>query len=282
MGLSEEAEDMFRLALACNERKLGVGHPATVSIVSKIGVLLSDQGDWEQSEVFHRRALEACLANFGRQHPKTLDEAHFLGVLVLRREEIVEAEELLRWAYGGREALYPGLLHPSTMDSAHHLALLVQRQAQWRYDPLCPARLEETERLLRTALQGRDAAPSIGPEHDDAVETAMRLAIFLFDEHRVLEAEGLWRRVYVARRRVKGVAALETADAAYNLAIILQQRKRFAEAAEVMRVAVGGFEAAYGRQGPRPDWVTEEEDVEHPTLEDARKVLGNCESMALK
>jgi len=282
MGLSEEAEDMFRLALACNERKLGYNHPATVSIVSRIGTLLSDQQDWEQSEVYHRRALEACILNYGREHPKTLDEAHLLGVLVLRREDIVEAEMLLRWAYTGRDALFPGVLHPDTMDSAHHLALLVQRQAQWRYHPLCGARLEETERLLRMALRGRDEAPSIGPEHDNSIETAMRLAVFLFDEHRTIEAEDLWRRVYKSRRRVKGDLSKETAEAAYNLGIILQQRKKFVEASEVMHVCVKGYEAVYGRQGERPEWVLEDEERLHPVLDDALKVLANCESMALK
>ena len=279
MGLSEEAEDMFRLALACNERKLGYSHPGTISIVSRIGMLLSDQQDWEQSELFHRRALEACVQNFGREHTKTLDEAHFLGVLVLRREEIVEAEMLLRWAYNGRETLFPGVFHPQTMDSAHYLGLLVQRQAQLRYHPLCAQRLEETERLLRTALKGRDRAPSLGPEHDNSIETAMRLAIFLFDEHRMVEAEELWRRVFISRRKSKGVKHIETAEAAYNLGIILQLVRRFPEASEIMSVAVEGYQAIYGSQD-RPAWVSEEEDKVHPVLEDAIKVLRNCETMS--
>lgn len=252
-----------------------------MSIVSKIGVLLSDQGDYEQSEVFHRRALTDCIANYGREHGKTLDEAHFLGVLVLRREEVEEAEDLLRWAFTGRQALYggPTVLHPATMNSAHYLALLVQRQSLWRYDPRYAARLQETEFLLRLALRGRDAAPSLGPMHNDSIETAMRLAIFLFDEMRIVEAENLWGRVWEARIRTLGARHKDTAEAAYNLGIILQQRRMFPQAVKAFRAAVDGYTAVYGRSEPRPAWMSEEEDVAHPILEDAIRVLENCEKM---
>lgn len=281
MGLSEEAEDMFRLAMACNERKLGPSHPQTVDTVSRIGQLLTDQGDFEQSEVFHRRALAACISNYGREHEKSLDEAQYLGVLLLRREEIPEAEELLRWAFTGRQALYAGSLHPKTMDSAHSLGLLVQKQSLWRYDPRCQARLEETERLLRMALQGRDMSPSLGPQHKDTMETCVRLAVFLYEEHRVVESEDLWCRVYTSRLKKLGDSALETAEAAYNYAVILQHRRIFDKAEKVMAVAVKGYDGAYGRKEARPEWEEEGEYKLHPTLEDAILIQENCAKLAL-
>ena len=281
MGKSEEAEDMFRLAMACNERKLGHDHPQTVDTVSRIGQLLTDQGDFEQAEVYHRRALAACVSNYGREHEKTLDECHYLGVLLLRREEIPEAEGLLRWAYSGRQTLYAGSLHPKTMDSAHFLGLLVQKQSLWRYDPRCQARLEETERLLRMALKGRDEAPSLGPTHQDTMETCVRLAVFLYDEHRVLESEDLWRRIYTSRLKKLGDAALETAEAAYAYAAVLQRRRLFDKAAKVMQVCVKGYDAAFGRKEARPEWEEEGEYKMHPVLQDALSILDNCSKMSL-
>ena len=281
MGLSEEAEDMFRLAMACNERKLGYDHPSTINTVSRIGQLLSDQGDYEQSEAFHRRALGACLFNYGREHEKTVDEAYYVGVLCLLREEIPEAEELLRWAFTGRQQLYSGSLHPKTMDSAHYLGLLVQKQSLWRHDHRCAARLEEAEYLLRMALQGRDEAPSLGPTHHDSMETCMRLAVFLFEEHRVLESEELWRRVYQSRRKKFGDANLETAEAAYNYGIILQHRRRFDAAAKAMYVAVAGYTAAYGRKEEKKPWEEEDEIKLHPILEDAMKIYENCTKLSM-
>ena len=282
MGMSEEAEDMFRLALSTNERQLGYDHPNTVTIVSKIGMLLSDQQDFEQSEEFHRRALKACIDNYGRDHERTLDEVHFVGVLVLRREDVVEGEQLLRWALTGRQALYPGIPHPSVLASAHHLAVLMQRKTLWRYDPRAEDWLRETEELYRLALKGRQEMPSMGPSHKETIETAKCLAVFYDDEGRSNEAEGLWCLVFKACKATKGLLNVETADAAYALATILQHQHRYVESAAVFKEAVEGYRHVYAPpKVTRAGWEEDDEKRPHPVLEDAILVQESVEKLAL-
>ena len=66
--------DLYRLALACNERLLGTGHPTTLGTVVKIGQLLSDQQLWAESEQMHRRALAGYESFYGSEHEDTVDE----------------------------------------------------------------------------------------------------------------------------------------------------------------------------------------------------------------
>ena len=242
-GKSEEAEDMFRLALACNERILGRGHPTTLRTVVKIALLLSDQKLWDEAEDMHRRALAGFENYYGPDHPEVIDEVQYVGELTLRAELIPESEVLLRRALAGRRKLFTGAAHPKTMDSAHCLACLIQKQTKWKHDPLCQSRVEETERLYKEALAGRDAA--LGPHHEDSIETARCLAAFLFEETRVLEAETLCRRVFESCQSRFGNKNIFTARAALALGIILQNTRKFYRGIEVFRAAIEGFEHHY-------------------------------------
>jgi tetratricopeptide (TPR) repeat protein len=214
-----------------------------VRTVVKIAVLLSDQELWDEALLMHRRALAGFENYYGMEYPETIDEAHFIGELLLRAEEIPEAEEMLRRALAGRRRLFTGSAHPKTMDSAHFLAFLVQKQTKWKHDPRITARIEETEALYTEALAGRDAA--LGPDHEDSIETARCLAAFLFEEDRVLEAEHLCKRVYDSRLIKFGEKSVLTATAAYSLGIILQTSRKFFRGIEAFRVAIVGFEHEY-------------------------------------
>lgn len=86
-GLSEEAEDMFRLALACNERILGADHESTIGTVSRIASLLLDQKHVDEAEKMLRRALAGYEKLFGKEHPLALAECHALGALLLDKGE---------------------------------------------------------------------------------------------------------------------------------------------------------------------------------------------------
>jgi tetratricopeptide (TPR) repeat protein len=284
-GKSQEAEDMFRLALACNERVFGTAHPTTLATVVKIAVLLSDQELWEESEHMHRRALEGYEQYYGEEHILTVDEVQYVGELMLRAEVIPEAEYLFRRGLKSRKILYPGVIgHPKTFDTAHCLAVLVQKQTKWKHDPLIHKRLTETEELYKFALEGR--THHFGEYGDVSIDTSAALADFLFENDRLLEAEGLWKRVLEVRRKKIGDLCVPTAHAAYSLGIILQIQHRFHRGIEIFQLALKGYEAVYGdKEKNHNDDQEEEEDEdnnwvgEHHMITEARGAYENCLKM---
>ncbi len=287
-GKSQEAEDMFRLALSCNERKLGLAHPTTLGTVVKIAMLLSDQRLYDESEEMHRRAYAGYMDVYGDEHELSVDQMQYIAELLLRRENIPEAEFFLRKALAGRRKLYPGSLHPKTMDTVHCLAVLVQKQTKWKHDRLLNIRLQEAEQLYKEALSGRLSAYS--EQGDPYIETAAALAEYLFENGRILEAEGLWSRVLKSRRIKFGDLAKDTADAAYALGIILQAQKRFYRAIEIFGIALKAYESLYGNKKTSKqneleikdegtDADQEGHETEHYMIIEARGAYENCLKM---
>ena len=72
MGKYEEAEPLYRRALAGREAALGAEHPTTLASVENLANLLSNMGKYEEAEPLFRRALAGNEAALGAEHPDTL------------------------------------------------------------------------------------------------------------------------------------------------------------------------------------------------------------------
>jgi len=196
-GQKKEAEEMYRLAWACQEEKLGKTHDDTLLTMSRIAELLTDRGDWLAAELMRRDLLERCETIYGDDHPRSLEEVHHLGVLVLGQEQMPEAEALLRRCLTCRLE-YLGDAHPQTNDTKHFVAKLLFIQLAWRHSPLLQARAEECETLLISALKHREEDFQKGPNHHETIDTVHLLADFYYDhpfEPRYKKAEALYTRV---------------------------------------------------------------------------------------
>ena len=112
MGKYEEAEPLYRRALAGREAALGAEHPDTLMSVNNLAVLLKDMGKYEEAEPLYRRALAGQEAALGAEHPDTLSSVNNLAILLrtwasMRRRAAVPASA------GGEEAAL-GAEHPHT------------------------------------------------------------------------------------------------------------------------------------------------------------------------
>ena len=56
-GTLDEAEPLYRRALAGREAKLGLDHSDTLTSVNNMIELLNDQGKLDEAELLYRRAL---------------------------------------------------------------------------------------------------------------------------------------------------------------------------------------------------------------------------------
>lgn len=196
-GQKKEAEEMYRLAWACQEEKLGKFHADTLLTMSRIAELLTDRNDLLKAEVMRRDLLSRCESAYGDDHPRSLEEVHHLGVLVLRQEQMVEAELLLRRCLDKRLE-YLGDAHPQTNDTKHYVGKLLFIQLAWRHSPLLMARCDECECLVTSALQHREQDFQKGPQHPDTIDSAHLLADYYTDhpfEPQYRKASQLYERV---------------------------------------------------------------------------------------
>ena len=84
---------MYRRALEIMEVP-GVEHPNTLASVSNLGSLLERQGNNQEAEAIHRRALEVMEKVLGVEHPDTVGNVNNV-VLVLSKQGKYEVETML-------------------------------------------------------------------------------------------------------------------------------------------------------------------------------------------
>ena len=73
---------MYRQALRDREKVQGPEHPDTITSVNNLGLVLSDQGKYEEAEAMYRRALRDREKVQGPKHPDTLTILNKLGLVL--------------------------------------------------------------------------------------------------------------------------------------------------------------------------------------------------------
>ena len=76
--------------------------PSTLDSVNNLGLVLEEQGKYEEAEAMHRRALKAREKVLGLEHPSTLDSVNNLGLVLEDQGKHEEAEAMYRRALEGR------------------------------------------------------------------------------------------------------------------------------------------------------------------------------------
>ena len=106
-----ETENLFRKALALQERTLGPNHPSTANTLNNLGTYLDRRGRGEEAEPLQRRALDILDKNLGPLHPDTAAMLTTLAVMLDRQGKLTESEALYRKAVTvARQAGNPRIL----------------------------------------------------------------------------------------------------------------------------------------------------------------------------
>ena len=92
VGGLTEIENMYRRALAIQDRSLGREHPSTALTLSNLGGLLAGRGDFAQAEQMQRAALSTMEKVFGEQHPDTAAVLTSLALALDNQGKLVESE----------------------------------------------------------------------------------------------------------------------------------------------------------------------------------------------
>jgi CHAT domain-containing protein/Flp pilus assembly protein TadD len=98
IGDVNQAEPLYREALAIHQKSLGPDHPLTATSLNNLGLLLSRKGDNEKAEEFLKRALGIERTSSGDDHPRVGKALMSLGVLYLSTKRPEEALPLFQEA----------------------------------------------------------------------------------------------------------------------------------------------------------------------------------------
>jgi len=119
-GRHEDAEMMYKCALAGFEKAWGPEHTSTLAAVHNMGKLYADQDRHKDAELMYNRALAGYEKAFGPEHMFTSDTVNNLGYLYTVQWRHKDAEMMYNRALASKEKSL-GLEHVSTLDTVNNL-----------------------------------------------------------------------------------------------------------------------------------------------------------------
>ncbi len=219
-----EAEQLQLRVVEIRRRHFGDEHPDTLGAMNSLGVTYHILRRFAEEEAWFRRVLAINRRIHGVAHPDTLISMYNLATVLSNRGQHQEALAILQENLAARSKVYPPG-HPRTMRLLVHLAGAYAEVGQ----------KDQELKLLEEALAGQRKA--LGNAHSDTLATMGYLAQVI-GKANPSRAEALAREAYDGLLATRGPADTLTAEAATDLAELLQTRGRLAEAEQVLRPVI--------------------------------------------
>ncbi|MCX5698057.1 MAG: tetratricopeptide repeat protein [Candidatus Omnitrophica bacterium] len=236
----QEAEFLYRRALAIREKILGPEHPDTATSLGNLALLLYKKGEYQAAEPLYRRALaiREKMLDPNSKSSVTATTLNNLAVLLSEKGDYREAEHSYRRALAIREKIL-GPEHPDTATTINNLALLLDEKGDY----------PEAEPLYRRALAISEKV--LGPEHHDTATTLNNLALLLSKKGDYRQAEPLYRRALEIREKILGPEHPDTAQTLNNLASLLDKKGDYRQAEPLYLRALAIREKILGPEHPK-------------------------------
>ena len=180
-GDYQEAEPLYRRALAIDEQTLGPSHPDVALRLNNLAALLQGTNRLSEAEPLYRRALAIDEESLGPAQATVASDLANLAALLRETHRALQAEPLYRRALAIDEQIL-GPSHPKIGVRLSNLAGLLKDMGRW----------SEAEPLYRRALAIDEE--TLGPAHPEVALRLGNLAALLEIIDRVSEAELLYRR----------------------------------------------------------------------------------------
>ncbi|MEO6810190.1 MAG: tetratricopeptide repeat protein [Isosphaeraceae bacterium] len=214
-GKVDEAEKLFRSALAIRERTHGPDDPETARYLSNLAFATMKQGKGKQAKDLFMRSLSIRERSFGPEHLDVAKSHHDLGLLYLAEGEFKQGVEHMDRALTiYKNALGPE--HPDVAQILNDVGGLCHGLARSRGEYRKPGKSDQgtpfsdlAERSLERALAIREKAP--GPDDLKVADSLNVLAAVYVAQTRYDEAESLMRRALAIREKALGADDLEVA-----------------------------------------------------------------------
>jgi tetratricopeptide (TPR) repeat protein len=97
-GALDEAEGLYRRALAIHEREQGPAHPDVARVLNNLAALLAARGNYDEARPLFERALSIRQSALGPEHELAVQSLNNLALLCAAEGNAAEAERLYRRA----------------------------------------------------------------------------------------------------------------------------------------------------------------------------------------
>jgi tetratricopeptide (TPR) repeat protein len=228
-GDLNEAEDMAVKALKMRETLSGKESFETLNSINLLGLVLDDQGKYDEALVMHRRAVAGFKKLLGTDHHCSLVSLNNLGLVLRSRGEHEEAETMLRKALAGSEKIL-GLDHPTTLMCIGNLGTILTLRGKYM----------EAEILYREALSG--FAKTCGDDHPSTLTSVHKLALVVKLQGRFDEAEMLYRRALAGYEKMAGIDHPDMLMSTSELGSVLGYQGKYQEAEVMNRQVLASYE----------------------------------------
>ena len=235
-GRPAEAEVLFREVLEELRPLVGELHANYATTLDNLGVMQQEQEKLSEAETTLRRALELRLQLDDRAMlPSSQNN---LAMLLLRQGKAADAEQLLRQALAGLEAMLPAH-HPNVTMCRHNIGLALADQGK----------ASEAEAFYRQVLELDQKA--LGATNPKNATTLSNLASVLEAQERggeaVISLEAAVTVLRAAGPEYRGQLALETG----GLGRLLVRRGDLVGAEPLLAEAVDSWQETVGEQDRR-------------------------------
>jgi tetratricopeptide (TPR) repeat protein len=116
-----KAGELYKMALAIDEKTVGPKHPDYARVLNNLGQLARREKNDEEAERLFRRALEIDEAALGKEHPEVATVLNNLGAVLSDHGNRAEAEQLYRRALE-IDVRALGRAHPDVARDLNNLA----------------------------------------------------------------------------------------------------------------------------------------------------------------
>ena len=220
-----EAIPVMRRAVAMQRAAWGSEpHPDYAAALNDFGLMLSDHGDYDESEKLLKESLAMEQRLVGDRHAQTALYLNNLALVLQLKGNLEGAESTFRQALGIQRALL-GDTHPDVANTLSNLAFVLSDEGDIR-----GALRAEGESLSIY----RKVFPGDNPE---VARTLNKLAYWYTETHEYASAERDIEEALAMRRRLFGQSHPDIASSLLNLAILQVATQHYPEALVAARSA---------------------------------------------
>jgi len=206
-------------------------YPDYADALNDFGLLLREEGDYDQSEKVLQESLAMYRRLLGDRHPNVGNALNNLGLVQHRKGDLATAESTFRQALALQRELL-GEMHPDVAMSLTNLAYVIHDTG-------------DVEGALQTLGESLDIYRKLFPgDNPDVARTMNRLGYWYTEKRDYAAADHYLEEALSMRRRLFGKSHPEIASSLLNVAILQVATHKYQEALLSSRAAVEIYTAA--------------------------------------
>ncbi|KAF3162931.1 hypothetical protein TWF751_010541 [Orbilia oligospora] len=237
LGRYNEALELFQEVLIGREKVVGRYHWSTLSTMSNIATILSEQGRPAEAMKQYQRILASQERNPQRDEQSILITMNNIAVTLNKLGRFEDALEYHRRVLAGMEkVLDPD--HPSIFSTIRDIGSVLSNLDKYT----------EALEWYYKALNGLERV--LGPEHPRTLTVAGQIATVFQSQGLYDEALKLYRKTLASQEQRVGPEHPSTLHTIHDIGSVLRCQRRYDEALAQYQIALKGREKLFGENHP--------------------------------